>query len=304
MAFNVNNLNKITSGDNTAAVRMNCYTDTSSNIATLTAPGFFNDWVYARVNDVIYITGNNGQGFYQITAVDPNVTVAPVNDPADLSLSEGAIPVGNSSGVAAELAIGAANTVPVSNGTTLAYGLIDTDNLADDAVTTAKILDANVSTAKLADNAVTTVKIADANVTLAKLATEARTHIEQYVKDNTDTNAVDATAETPIFKFNQAAVITELSYTPRGALFASDTIYATIIISKRDADGSNKTTIASLTTRTSGSGGSGDWTAFAEVPFTISSGSLSANQHVTFEITKTGGGRAIPAGVLGITYTI
>ncbi len=42
--------------------------------------------------------------------------------------------------------------------------------IADGAVLTVKILDANVTTAKLADNAVTTVKITDANVTLAKMA--------------------------------------------------------------------------------------------------------------------------------------
>jgi hypothetical protein len=42
--------------------------------------------------------------------------------------------------------------------------------LKDDAVTTVKITDANVTTAKLADDAVTTVKITDANVTTAKLA--------------------------------------------------------------------------------------------------------------------------------------
>ena len=42
--------------------------------------------------------------------------------------------------------------------------------LADDAVVTANIVDANVTTAKLAADAVTTAKILDANVTNAKLA--------------------------------------------------------------------------------------------------------------------------------------
>ena len=42
--------------------------------------------------------------------------------------------------------------------------------LASDAVTTAKILDANVTAAKLASDAVTTAKILDANVTTAKIA--------------------------------------------------------------------------------------------------------------------------------------
>lgn len=49
-------------------------------------------------------------------------------------------------------------------------GNLDSDNLASNAVTTAKITDANVTTAKLAASAVTTAKIADANVTTAKIA--------------------------------------------------------------------------------------------------------------------------------------
>ena len=42
--------------------------------------------------------------------------------------------------------------------------------ISDNAITTVKILDANVTTAKLASNAVTTAKITDANVTTAKIA--------------------------------------------------------------------------------------------------------------------------------------
>ncbi len=47
---------------------------------------------------------------------------------------------------------------------------VTTSKIADGNVTTAKILDANVTTGKLADNAVTTIKITDANVTTSKLA--------------------------------------------------------------------------------------------------------------------------------------
>ena len=56
----------------------------------------------------------------------------------------------------------------------LAYGSIQ-GALAANAVTTAKILDANVTAAKLASDAVTTVKILDANVTTAKIASSAVT---------------------------------------------------------------------------------------------------------------------------------
>jgi uncharacterized protein YjbI with pentapeptide repeats len=48
-------------------------------------------------------------------------------------------------------------------------GTIGTDEIEADAVTTAKIADANVTTAKIADANVTTAKIADDNVTFAKL---------------------------------------------------------------------------------------------------------------------------------------
>jgi hypothetical protein len=48
--------------------------------------------------------------------------------------------------------------------------VITTAMLQDNAVTTAKITDANVTAAKLASNAVTTAKITDANVTTAKIA--------------------------------------------------------------------------------------------------------------------------------------
>ena len=58
--------------------------------------------------------------------------------------------------------------------TSLAYGSIQ-GALAANAVTTAKILDANVTAAKIASDAVTTVKILDANVTTAKIADDAVT---------------------------------------------------------------------------------------------------------------------------------
>jgi hypothetical protein len=53
--------------------------------------------------------------------------------------------------------------------------MITTAMLQSNAVTTAKITDANVTTAKLSDNAVTTAKITDANVTTAKIADSAIT---------------------------------------------------------------------------------------------------------------------------------
>ena len=52
----------------------------------------------------------------------------------------------------------------------LANGAVTAIKLAADAVTTAKILDANVTEAKLAANAVATAKVADGAITAAKMA--------------------------------------------------------------------------------------------------------------------------------------
>jgi hypothetical protein len=64
--------------------------------------------------------------------------------------------------------------------------------IATDAVTTAKILDANVTTAKIATGAVTTVKILDANVTAAKIATDAVTTVNILDANVTTAKILDA----------------------------------------------------------------------------------------------------------------
>ena len=68
------------------------------------------------------------------------------------------------------------NLAVITNATgQIITGQIKTDMIEDNAVTTVKIKDANVTAAKLAADAVTTVKIKDANVTAAKLAADAVT---------------------------------------------------------------------------------------------------------------------------------
>ena len=55
------------------------------------------------------------------------------------------------------------------NSNSIQDGIIEVADVADNAITTAKLADANVTTAKVATDAITTAKIADANVTVAKL---------------------------------------------------------------------------------------------------------------------------------------
>lgn len=63
-----------------------------------------------------------------------------------------------------------ATTVTLSGGGALSVGTISAGNIGANAVTTVKILDANVTAAKLATDAVETAKIKDAAVTTAKIA--------------------------------------------------------------------------------------------------------------------------------------
>ena len=73
------------------------------------------------------------------------------------------------SGLSASTDLAADSTITITSGA-IKVGVIAAGNLASDAVTTAKILDANVTAAKLASDSVTTAKILDSNVTTAKIA--------------------------------------------------------------------------------------------------------------------------------------
>ena len=87
------------------------------------------------------------------------------------TLDDGKIYLGNASNLATEVTPTGDVTITNAGVTAIGTSKVITAMLATDAVTTAKITNANVTTAKLADDAVTTAKILNANVTDAKLAT-------------------------------------------------------------------------------------------------------------------------------------
>jgi hypothetical protein len=93
----------------------------------------------------------------------------------------------------------------------------------------------------------------------------------RWFKEAADSVATTATAERVVFTAPEDLTITDVFVEPSGALTASDTNYATIVAARRDATGGNKVTVASKTTQTSGSGGSGSWNASS----TVSLGSLA-----------------------------
>lgn len=220
MAFDKDKLNRISAGNHNIGVSIAwSYTDTSDTIANLTASGFFNNWAYFKVTDLIYITANNGRGFYYVNAISPNVTL---------------LPVSSSSGGSSTLAV--------------------------------------------------TVLIADSFPPFPALPVLERT----------------------IINFPIDVTITEVTFICEegSGLVADNTDYATMFIAKRNYDGTSRTTVASITTQTTGSGGTGDIDPFVAVDVPVTSGSVSATQSLTVYATKSGAGVTFPTGTFSITYTV
>ena len=105
--------------------------------------------------------------------LNSNVTHEKIEDSAALSVIGRSA---NSSGVVADIAAGTDAHVLRRSGTSIGFGTIATDGIADDAVTQAKIADDAVGADQLASSAVVTASIVDANVTTAKIADDNVTH--------------------------------------------------------------------------------------------------------------------------------
>ncbi len=92
----------------------------------------------------------------------------------------------------------------------IAASAVNTSKLADNSVTTSKIVDANVINSKLADNSVTTSKIVDANVTDAKIVsmqTSKLTGITSVGNGGTGVNSI-----TGVIRGNGTGAFTTVSY--------------------------------------------------------------------------------------------
>jgi hypothetical protein len=78
-------------------------------------------------------------------------------------------------------------------------------------------------------------------------------------------------------------------------LTASDTLYDTITVTKRTAGGAT-VTIASATTKTTGSGGTGSWTQYKPVPLTVVAGAtLAGLDEVGVAVTHASTGTTYPS---------
>jgi hypothetical protein len=125
----------------------------------------------------------------------------------------------------------------------------------------------------------------------------------EWFKEAADSSALTATPERVVFTAPEDVTISDVFVEPAAALTASDTAYATIVVSRRDATGGGKVTLASRTTQTTG--GTGSWTAFSTVALgSLSNTSLAEGQKLTIEVTKTGLGVALPVLIVQIEYAI
>lgn len=127
----------------------------------------------------------------------------------------------------------------------------------------------------------------------------------QWFKEAADILAVTGTSERVVFTAPEDLAITNAFVEPAATLTASDTNYATVVVSRRDANGGNRVTVVSESTQTIGSGGTGSWSAFGTVSLgSLSNTTLTAGQKLTVEVTKTGVGVSVPILTLQIEYVV
>lgn len=119
-----------------------------------------------------------------------------------------------------------------------------------------------------------------------------------------DAAASTTTAETLIGRVPHACTVSAIKLTGGAALTASDTTYATITIYARDTAGANQVTIATIVTKTTGSSGTGNWTAFKPVTWTtIANGSLPADYVLSYAVAKASTGTQLPETQIDVVVT-
>jgi hypothetical protein len=114
-----------------------------------------------------------------------------------------------------------------------------------------------------------------------------------------DANAAAVTAHN-IYVADRARTITAAHFIPDAGLVADDTHNATITATTYNLDGSVAGVAASITTSTTGAGGSGNWSAGVVVALNLGAVNLTAGQVVKVAIGKAGNGVVVPSGHLQI----
>lgn len=126
-------------------------------------------------------------------------------------------------------------------------------------------------------------------------------------KPSADAMAADATTAQNIFTVDATSMpngvkIESVQYLPQGTLTANATNFATLIVEKATGAGA-ATTVASFATDTVTTD---DLVALVAktIPVTASASIVAAGQSVSFRITKTASGVAVPAGRFQVNYKV
>lgn len=110
-------------------------------------------------------------------------------------------------------------------------------------------------------------------------------------------------SERPVFIAPTNCEILSSHFVNVDAITASDTNYWTFALTNKGATGTGTSAVASVTTKTSVSGGSGDILAFdAQSLGTITNGLLTKGDVVTSTVTKAATATTLASAVLTIRY--
>lgn len=134
----------------------------------------------------------------------------------------------------------------------------------------------------------------------SRLSAKDRTRFATTEKHSADSAASDILNQHSFFRAKNAIAVTKVYFLPDAALTADDTNYAVITVHRIGTAG----VIGSISTKTIGSGGSGNWTAFIPVDFGTINVPLAIGDGMSFRITKGNAGVIVPSGTIQVEYTI
>ncbi len=123
-----------------------------------------------------------------------------------------------------------------------------------------------------------------------------------FQKDTADAAANTLTVNEPFFRAPSTLNVGDMWLTPNAALTSSDTVYATITISLYRA-ASLIGVVGTITTKTTGGGGTGDWVALTQIPFVAGPQLvMQAGDNLVVAIAKASTGTAVPICSMQINF--
>jgi hypothetical protein len=119
-----------------------------------------------------------------------------------------------------------------------------------------------------------------------------------WFKEAADAMAADATAERVAYTAKEHEVVSRIRIQPAAGLTANATDFASVIVTRRDANGANSAVVATLATTVLGTN---SWVAFDDVvAASLANTSLTPGQKLTVQITKSGAGVVVPVSSVHI----